>query len=266
MTRLLPLLLLLFTAACGDEEEARTPGGGSAAPPRIEVRLTDAPADYEQVVVDVADVEFRYAGGETRRANETFAGTYNLLDLTNGLDTLIATSEVPAGALEEFRLILGTDNYLVTDSERIELRTPSAQQSGLKIKLDDVELLPGRVYVLLLDFDAGRSVVRAGNSGNYNLKPVIRATLRELDDPLTARITGTLTPAERQYVFAYRTMGDTIGSFADSTGAFQLTSVPAGEYTVEIVAPDAANYDTKVLNDVLVVAGQTTALGTIRLD
>ena len=264
MTRLLPLFLLLSVlTACGDDDGE--PMINSTAPPRIEVRLTDAPADYEQVVVDVADVEFRYAGGDTRRADETFAGTYDLLDLSNGLDTLIATAEVPAGELEEVRLILGQDNYLVTDSERIELRTPSAQQSGLKIKLEDVELRPGRVYVLLLDFDAGRSVVRAGNSGNYNLKPVIRATLRELDDPLTARITGTLDPAEQQYVFAYQTTGDTIGSFADTTGAFQLTSVPAGQYTVEIVPPDSADYAVTVITDVLVVAGQVTDLGTVNL-
>ena len=109
-------------------------------------------------------------------------------------------------------------------------------------------------------------MVRAGNSGRYNLKPVLRATLCEVDAPAGARIVGRVTPAERQYVFAYAPQGDTIGSFADGLGAFALLEVPAGVYTVEVAAPDSAAYADRVIEGVKVRAGEATDLGLIELE
>ena len=188
------LALASLVLSCNSDD---APGSGLPAAPRLEVRLTDAPGDYDKVIVEVVDVEFRFAEGETFVADEAYAGSYDLLELTNGLDTVIATAEMPVGELKEVRLILGDENYVHVDGDSMRLSTPSAQQSGLKVKLDGADLQAGRAYVLLLDFDAGRSVVEAGNSGKYNLKPVIRASFREIDDPRDARITGVLAPADR---------------------------------------------------------------------
>lgn len=264
MRKLFPALLagaVLATAACSDDD-----GADALAAPQLSVRLTDAPADYDAVVVEVVDVQLRFGDGEATSAPEVYSGSYDLLELSNGIDTLIAAGEVPAGTLQEIRLVLGDGNYLVVDSNQYALSTPSAQQSGLKIKLDGTELAPGRAYELLLDFDAGRSVVEAGGSGKYNLKPVIRATLSEIDDPENARITGVLAPGERQYVFAYQTGGDTLGTYADTLGAFAIVDVPAGIYTVEVAPTDSATAPLAQVTDVLVVQGEVTDVGTIQLD
>ncbi|WP_116105890.1 DUF4382 domain-containing protein [Lewinella sp. IMCC34191] len=257
LIRGLASVLFLFLFACNED---------AANLPRLQVRLTDSPADYEKVIVDVVGVEVRIADGDFVAMDENIGGSYDLLELTNGIDTLIANSALPAGELTEVRLILGDENFVQIDSQLIALSTPSAQQSGLKIKLEDATLEPDHSYLMILDFDAGRSVVEAGGSGKYNLKPVIRASLREIADQQTGRIGGLLSPADRQWVFAYQAAGDTLGTYADSTGAFLLMDVPAGAYTVEVVPSDSTAFTNKVVKNVMVADGALTHLGTLDLD
>ena len=253
---LLPALCL-FLLACNKDDTADRP--------RLRVTLTDSPGDYEKVIIDVIGVEARIGeDAEFIALDENYGGRYDLLELTNGLDTLIAVSSLPAGELTEIRLLLGDSNFVQIDSQLIALSTPSAQQSGLKIKLTEATLEPGNSYLLVLDFDAGRSVVKAGNSGKYNLKPVLRATLREIEDVETGRIGGIVNPAEKQWVFAHMN-GDTLGTYANEAGAFLMTDVPAGTYTVEIVPSDTADYLQKVIRNVVVADDELTNLGTVEL-
>ena len=262
-----PLLfgaLILLSLHC-DTTEPRDEENNAA---RVEVRLTDGPGDYEKVLIDVVDVQVKFQGEEWIDLDEDYPGTYDLLELTSGVDTLLAEGDFLPGTLQEVRLILGPENYVQIDGELIALSTPSAQQSGLKIKLENGALAAGESYVVLLDFDAGRSVVRAGNSGRYNLKPVIRGMVQEVDVPATdvGAIAGQLDPAGPLYVFAYQAAGDTIATYANDEGAFLLADAPAGTYTVEIVPPETATYDTLVLFDVLVAVGDTTDLGVLELE
>lgn len=261
--RTLPLLVLLFTLTACDDPINDSPI--SPVAPSVEIRLTDEPGDYEKVIIDVVDVQVKF-DGDWIDFDTDYAGSYDLIELTAGIDTLLAVSEFPAGDLKEVRLILGDDNFVQIEGELIALRTPSAQQSGLKIKLEDAVLIPGQAYTLLLDFDAGRSIVRAGNSGNYNLKPVIRAELFPVDRPGGA-IAGIVAPAEGQYVFAYQTPGDTLGTYANDDGIFRFVSIPAGSYTVEVTPPsDSSFYEQRVLQNVIVTDGNITDLGVIVLD
>ena len=63
----------------------------------LSVRMTDLPGNYDEVNVDIRGVEVTGNGGSvTLNINP---GIYNLLDYANGVDTLIATGDVPAGLL-----------------------------------------------------------------------------------------------------------------------------------------------------------------------
>ncbi|MEJ2596072.1 MAG: DUF4382 domain-containing protein [bacterium] len=109
---------------------------------------------------------------------ETQAGVYDLLDYAAGNDTLIAFDSVlTTQKVSQIRLLLGGNNTVVEDGTSHELKTPSGQTSGLKI-LVNADLVAGKSYKIVLDFDSDKSVNKTGNN-NYQLKPVIKATVIE---------------------------------------------------------------------------------------
>src|SRR5690349_13119408 len=159
---------------------------------RLEIRLTDAPGDYEEVNIDIVGIEVHSDGaGENDgwRSLPVNAGVYNILELAGGLDTLLSAAEIPAGKISQIRLLLGQDNSIVVDGKERPLSTPSAQQSGLKLNVH-AALTEGVTYKMTLDFDAARSIVQKGN-GAYSLKPVIRV----ITEATSGAIKGIAAPA-----------------------------------------------------------------------
>ncbi|MES2429937.1 MAG: DUF4382 domain-containing protein [Bacteroidota bacterium] len=139
---------------------------------KFSVKMTDNPFDATEVNVDVQQVLINYDDDSTEWVNlQTHTGVYNLLDLQNNVDTLIAEAIIPTGKIEEIRLVLGSDNTIVFDSVSYPLTIPSGSQSGLKIKVN--KELNGSVDSLLIDFDAALSILQTG-AGDYKLKPVIK--------------------------------------------------------------------------------------------
>lgn len=136
------------------------------------VRMTDGPLAVEEVNIDLELVVIFGSDGQDSIDLGTNSGIYNLLDFQNGLDTLIASAPITLDTVKQVRLILGEENTIKVDGVLHDLKTPSAQQSGLKVKLD-VPLDSMNVFDLILDFDAEESVHQTGN-GKYMLKPVIK--------------------------------------------------------------------------------------------
>jgi len=65
-------------------------------------------------------------------------------------------------------------NYVIDlNDDYHELKVPSGYQTGIKI-VNGFEINTDQTTELLLDFDASKSVVEAGNSGNWLLKPTIK--------------------------------------------------------------------------------------------
>jgi len=103
---------------------------------------------------------------------ETNAGIYNLLELQNNVNVVLANQDsLQAGYVSQMRLILGENNTITVDSVTLDLSIPSAQNSGLKLNLDTT-LEAGQTYQIILDFNAEQSIIEQGN-GTYKLKPVI---------------------------------------------------------------------------------------------
>lgn len=226
---------------------------------RLTVSLTDDPGSYDAVNVDIQDIQVN-TGSDTGWTSLPLArkGVYNLLDFKNGLDTLLTSSELPAGTLSQIRLVLGNNNSVVVNGVNNPLSTPSAQQSGLKLNVH-ATLVEGIEYKLWLDFDAGRSVVETGN-GNYILKPVIRT----YSEATSGAIKGSVVPANsHSTAYAIQNTTDTIASaVADTTsGNFLIGGLPAGNYSVAIHAGGYA--DTTLPGNV--TTGSVTDLGSVQL-
>jgi hypothetical protein len=144
----------------------------------LRVRLTDAPMDLDSIFVDIREVRVKMGDDPADSLNDngwvtlaTRAGIYNLLQLQNGVDTLLATGTVQTGYVKEIRFILGPNNRVV-DTFKVShpLVIPSGGESGLKIKIN--KRLNATLETLLIDFDTDLSIKKE-NSG-YKLRPVIK--------------------------------------------------------------------------------------------
>jgi len=170
------LLVSLFWCVSGClEEEILEPRSSPSSSSRLQVRLTDDPADFQEVNVDIQGIQVRTSDGWVS-VDDVNTGIYDLLTLTDGAEVPLVDSEFPAGEIFEIRLILGENNSIKVDDQVISLHTPGAQQSGLKLKINR-ELEEESILSVLLDFDAAESVIAAGASGKFILRPVIRVFL-----------------------------------------------------------------------------------------
>ncbi|HLG38127.1 MAG TPA: DUF4382 domain-containing protein [Chitinophagaceae bacterium] len=138
----------------------------------LRIHLTDNPFNASEVNVDIQQVRVNFSDDSAGWVNiNTRTGVYNLLDLQNGIDTVLAVGIVPAGTLKEVRFVLGNNNSIKIDSTAYSLTIPSGSESGLKIKLN--KQLNATLDSLVIDFDAALSILQTGN-GEYKLKPVLK--------------------------------------------------------------------------------------------
>ncbi len=229
----------------------------------MSVYLVDAPAAYDKVFIDIQSVQVKTSTDASESDWQTIniarKGIYNLLNFKNGIDTLLGTLKLPAGRINQLRLVLGSNNSVVLNGVTYPLSTPSAQQSGLKLQIK-ADLVAGIDYRIWIDFDAARSIVETG-SGTYILKPVIR-TFTQAE---SGAIKGfTLPISAKGWVFAIANVNDTISSTpADLlTGAYLLRGLPAATYKVSFRATAGVYRDT-TFNNVSVTTGVVTDLGIL---
>lgn len=186
------VVMALFVAGCGSGGDGS--GGATAQSGTLGVSLTDAPAcGYDEVNVTVSKVRVH----QTNTDNINAAGwrdivlnppkRINLLEYNdptqnNGALLPLGDISLPSGHYTQVRLVLVPNNggppfnnslVLTGVPGETELDTPSAVQSGIKL-VHDFDVPSGQRVDLLLDFDACKSIVKAGNSNKYILKPVIK--------------------------------------------------------------------------------------------
>lgn len=221
------------------------------------VRMTDAPGPYDKVNIDLQAVEVTGNNGQTVMLNTT-AGIYNLLDFSNGLSTLIANSTLDDATVGQIRLILGSNNTVVVNGISYPLSTPSAEQSGLKLLVNQT-LQADIQNEILIDFDANVSVIQTGN-GAYKLKPVLRTIVNSISGNIKGSITPVGTLAS---VSATSSANVVYSSNVNELGQFQISGLVPGTYTFT-VTPMLPMLPVTQLN-VVVVAGASTNLGVIAL-
>ncbi len=238
-------------------------GLGDDGKARLQVRLTDSPdPNVKEVWVDVKEVRINMEDSDWITLDGAHPGLYNLLELTDGKDTLLADAQIPTGKISQIRLLLGDNNYIIThDGQKIQLSTPSAQQSGLKVQVHQ-DVAGGILYGLILDFDAGKSIVKAGNSGKYNLKPVLRIISFV---PSGGNVQGAVVPdSVRTAVYAIQGIDTVASTFTDTTnGKYWFGDIPGGNYLLTFEPSD--NTYQPAQKNVTVVLGQNVVVDTVFL-
>jgi len=287
------IVLLLISFSCQKESgyEETIPEGQQ----RVRIRLSDNPVSFDAVNVDIQRVEVLVVPDSCRsgRGNDEDdddddndcdhdhdgdddhhgyrcaiwdtldirAGIYNLLDLTNGADTLLATGFTVSGSIKKIRLTLGTNNSVVADSVSYPLMLWSGfNRVTINVRGEDIdEITPGDLQVWL-DFDAGRSIVRVTNN-RFVLKPFLRIWL----PAQTASIKGKILPDAAQAVVSAIANGDTLIAIPDDdNGRFKIRGL-RGTSAVVFINATAGGYQDTTLTAVPLQRGQDTDIGTIQL-
>lgn len=222
-TRLLTWLacftFILLLSACGGGSSSSDGGQGT-----LSTSLTDASSeDYQAVYVTVERVDVHHDKDDSWETVANPGKTYNLLELVNGVVEQLGEVLLDSGHYTQMRLIIGEDhdqslnifdqphpyaNYIIDQDDMAqELKVPSGSQTGLKI-VNGFDINANQTTELILDFDALRSVVKAGSSGKYLLKPTVKV-LSTADYAIVygtvtaaAAETDPLTPLENTFVTA----------------------------------------------------------------
>ena len=244
------ILLLAILSGCSKTDIS--PGSV-----QLNFNLIDAPGDFQEVNIDIVSVKIIH--NDSIIELETNQGIYNLLEFVNGKDTLLVADEIPAGHLSQVRLVLGENNSVMVDSVLYDMKTPSAQQSGLKLNVHQ-EFVPGIQYEFTIDFDVDKSIVVTGN-GKYNLKPVIRV----FTEAITGSISGIVMPLDARPLIRAIGQDDTVSTYTDTlSGAFMVRGLSAGSYQLDILP--AGEFGDTTLFDITVLEGQVVVLDTLLLN
>jgi hypothetical protein len=181
-TRTIARCLLSIVATlllCGCSQSANDSGGSVGT---LNVRLTDAPlslSNVDSVMVTLTGVVVypRETVESLPMPTEPppitllhFPAVFDLLTLTGGTTTLLASGEVPVGDYSRIRLEISSAMLIYTDGTRADLKCePNKVDVPIRFHVS-----AGTGNTLLLDFDAGASVkVNETGTGDLILRPVV---------------------------------------------------------------------------------------------
>lgn len=272
------LIPILIFVSCRKDKSADTIPEGQQ---RVRIRLSDNPVPYQAVYVDIQQVLVQIIpdscrGRGDRNGNDCFdddeyrcsvwdtldirPGIYNLLDLSNGTDTLLASGLTLDGRINKIKLVLGNSNSVVIDSVSYPL-TLWNNNHNIIIQVkgrDIIEITPNDLQ-LWLDFDAGGSIVRVSNN-HFVLKPRLRIWV----PAQTSRIKGKVLPANAHAIVSAIANGDTLIAIPNHDGRFKIRGLTGTSAEVFINAT-ANGYQDTTLTNITLQRGGETDIGTVQL-
>jgi hypothetical protein len=233
-------------AACVAAFLAAGCGGGESPSGSVRFALTDAPAcGFDQVNITVERIRVHRSanagdnevGWSELRLNP--AKKIDLLKLQNGVLEDLGQLPLSSGQYTQLRLVLASASgsgapansvVPVGGSERA-LTVPSGTQTGIKL-IHPFSVSANNVADVVLDFDACRSIVRAGASGNYLLKPVVKVVPRT-----GTAISGYVDPAVNGVTVSAQKAGVVLRSTApDAGGRFVIAFLDPAQSPFDVVA------------------------------
>lgn len=253
-TLFLPAILLLAVSGCGVNSSDNAEG-------TLNVRLTDAPATYQAVYIDIQQVDLN-RGTEEQPQWQTIRSQpmrLDLLKLNNGADTLLASIQIETGTYNQLRFILGDNNEVIVDGESNSLTVPSGDESGFKVNLN-AEVTEDTPVTKVIDFDVARSVAVTGN-GQYILNPVLKV----FDPETSGSISGQLVPQGIPALVSAQIGNETIATtYVEDDGTFSLVGLDENIYKV-LIQPASQQYADTTIFETEVNTPQITDLGIIQL-
>lgn len=201
----------------------------------INILLIDAPGDFDEVWLEVLGAEILPSGGRGSDKAEWLTIDYipankmvKVSDLVGTQRLLVGRREIRAAEILGARLLLGGNNYVVRNGQRIDLTMPPNFSTQLTADVS-LQASPGFAWDLYIDINLAQSI-RTGPTGTVEFHPVLRAfSLQNRGE-----IRGTVQPAPaRPHIFAIKD-ADTVSTLTAVNGEFRLRGLTAGNYRIHI--------------------------------
>lgn len=249
--------------------------GGISGTGIMRLSITDAPScGYDTVFITVDRVRVNKSATASdgdagwSEVQLTVPQRIDLLTLSNGVLFNLGQTSLPAGTYTQMRLLLAPNsgaNPLAnavkpTGGTEVALTTPSAQQSGIKLNVN-MAIAANTVADFAIDFDACKSIVKRGNSGQYNLKPVV--TVIPIVASAGMRVVGyvdTSISVASTNVSLQSNGVPVKATVPDVDGKFELYPVPVGNYSLVVTA---AGRVSAVMTGVPVVSSMPTTVNAL---
>jgi hypothetical protein len=269
---LITLLLIAGTFySCQKEAGAgNNSAPGDNKPHTVAIYLTDHQTPvFDSVFVDMQRLEVKVENDSLPNDGwinlSIRAGVYNILRLSNGIDTLFASGTLPNARLRKIRLTLGTQNRVMLNGQSIPLRVKDEdRQVVASLDASNFEITNSGQVLFWIDFDAGNSIQvdnsGSGNNNGYRLKSHIRIFTRSN----TGRIEGKVLPRAADAIVKAIIGSDTATAIPDDDdGEFKIVGLSAGTYKVLIDGQHG--YNDTLINNVIVRNREDTRLTTVTL-
>ncbi|MGH7728630.1 MAG: DUF4382 domain-containing protein [Vulcanimicrobiaceae bacterium] len=261
--KLTALSCLAFVLSACSGGSAPATGNSSGTQSKVSIAMVDAPFKMSggvvtAVTISVAKVELIGAGGPQTLATFDPAEQINLLQYQSVPGIQLGTASVPAGHYQQVRLLLDdsspSNNTITVNGNTYPLDIPSATgptsnfnggssiddgdgpgTAGIKVNLG-LNAVGGQTYSILIDFNAAESIVQAGNSGKWIMKPVIVASPYASGffggQVVLAQPSGPTVPVANAEILAEQN-GQTINAgVTGADGSYTINALPQGPYSL----------------------------------
>jgi hypothetical protein len=253
---------------------------------QVSMYMMDGPINFYKVLIDIRQVTVEidtattqnaqdeddqwdgdYCGYHRTTSNKSVIwdtlnitpGVYNLLDLRNGTDTLLASGLYPTGKILKIRITLGSDNTVYTDSATYYPLDVFGSNPYFTINVSrtNVDNVSNNEFKIWLDFNLARSIYYW--SGTYYLKPYIEV----FNDMSSAKVEGTVLPPGAGALVMGVNGADTIYAIPFWGGNYQFRNVPAGSWSFTFKGMNG--YQDTTISNIAVDSTKTVTLPKITL-
>lgn len=261
-------ILLFF--ACNKNNSSNSNPNIPKGQSQVSIFMMDGPINFYKVLIDIRQVRVEidsaakqndsdrddqwdddYCGWHRDQSDKSVfwdtlsitPGVYNLLDLRNGTDTLLASGLYPTGKILKIEITLGSDNTVWTDSSTsypLEVFGPNPYFT-INVARTDVQDVSNNEFKIWLDFNLSRSIFFW--SGEFLLKPDITV----FNDMTFAKVQGQVLPPGAGALVMGVMGTDTIYAIPFWDGDYQFRGVPVGTWDFTFKGADGYQ-DTTLMN------------------
>ena len=281
------LFAIVSFIACqkGDTSKTNQPAGSQA----LSVYLTDGPGRFDKLLMQINVVEVKldtsaahmhddHFGDSTgmngmkdddrdddHKGHDEFGqwdtlnirpGTYDLLSLRNGVDTLLASGQIN-GTIRKIRITVGSVT-VVKDSVSYPVALLPGVNNYLYIRIHkEHEQRNGDDTKVWVDFDVARSIVNI--NGKFYLRPV----LKPFCDNNSAEVEGVVLPADASPVVSVYNASDSASAFPEKDGKYKIRGLKEGTYSITFFGSNG--YKDSTIANISVSKGRDTRVNTVTL-